>query len=91
MDSLNWEVQRLDVENRKLREQNPGAGECVDREAELESVRTDVAEMAARVRTLEQQLEDRAGAAAEAERRGTEAEERTAETRQKVDELSAAR
>ena len=41
MDNLNWEVQGLDVKNRKLWEQNPGTGEHVDHEVELESARTD--------------------------------------------------
>ena len=89
MDNLNWEVQGLDVKNRKLWEQNPGTGEHVDHEVELESARTDVAEMAAQVRTLEQQQEDRTGVAAEAEHRATEAEERATGLLQRVDELSA--
>ena len=53
VDSLNWEVQRLDVENRKLRERDPAAEERVDREVELESAKADLMEMATRIKTLD--------------------------------------
>ena len=42
-DSLQWEVNRLDAENRRLRADNPAASEQVDIEAELEQSRSDVA------------------------------------------------
>ena len=54
-DNLQWEVHHLDVENRKLKEQNP---EGVDHEAELER---DVAELTDNVRTYEQQLAEKMG------------------------------
>ena len=69
MDSLNWEVQRLDVENRKLRQRDPAAEERVDREAELESAKAYLMEMATRIKTLEQQLSEHTEAVAEAGRR----------------------
>ena len=74
VDSLNWEVQRLDVENRKLRERDPAAEERVDREAELESAKADLVEMATRIKTLEQQLSEHTEAVAEAGRRAAAAE-----------------
>ena len=88
VDSLKWEVQRLEVENRRIREQNPVGSERVDCEAELERAKTDVTEMATRMRTLEQ-LADSAGMAREAGRRTTEAEERAVELQERIEELSA--
>ena len=63
--------------------------ERVDCEAELERAKTDVTEMATRMRTLEQQLADSAGMAREAGRRTTEAEERAMELQERIEELSA--
>ena len=40
---LQWEVNRLDAENQKLRSQDPGRGELVDLQAELERAQGDVA------------------------------------------------
>ena len=57
MDSLQWEVNRLDAENRKLRAEYPVASECVDLEAELEQSRSDGAELTSRVLEYEKQRE----------------------------------
>ena len=86
-DSLQWEVQRLDVQNRRLREQNPEASECVDREAKLEKAKNDVAEMTSRLRAWEEQQSENARATEEAEHRATEAERRAAELEEKMREL----
>jgi len=91
VDSLNWEIQRLSAENRKLRERDPAASERVDCEAELERAKADdVAEMTGRVRTLENQLADSVEIAEDAGRRASEAEERAAGLRQRLEELSTA-
>ena len=45
IDGLEWEVQQLMTENRKLREEHPGTSELIDREAELETTKSDVAEL----------------------------------------------
>ena len=72
-DQLQWELQRLGVQNRRLRENRPEASKRVDQEAELEQARRDVAEMIERVRASEQRLAENAGAVKEAGfgRRGT--------------------
>ena len=90
VDSLNWELQRLQVENRRLREDNPAAEERVDRGVELESVRAEVAEKTQSIEALERELADSVGAATEAGRRASEAEERVAELSARIEELSAA-
>ena len=43
IDSLQWEVNRLDAENQKLRAQDQEACEKVDLQAELERAQGDVA------------------------------------------------
>ena len=90
MDSLRWEVQRLEVENRRLREQDPEAEERVDCGAELESARVKVAEKTERIKTLEQQLANSTEATTEARRRASEAEERAAELSRRIEEPPAA-
>ena len=89
-DSLQWEVQRLDAENRRLRERNPEEAESVDREAELEKARSDVAEMTNRVQACEQQREESARALEGAERRAVQAEKLAEELGEKMKVLSAA-
>ena len=49
IDGLQWEVQRLTTENRKLREEHPGTSELLDRKAELETTKSDVAKLTDRV------------------------------------------
>ena len=91
VDNLQWEVQRLEVENRKLRERDPAAGERVDREAELESARANVEEMAERIKTMEQQLADSEAAVTEARHRTSQAVENVAELDQRIADLMARR
>ena len=76
IDNLEREVERVTVENRKLREDDPGASERLDREAELQS---DVAELTNRMEVLQQQLAERISAAEDAEVRAGQAEARAAE------------
>ena len=42
LDGLQWEVNRLDVENRRLRDANEDASRLVDLEAELGQAKQDV-------------------------------------------------
>jgi chromosome segregation ATPase len=79
IDNLEREVERLTVENRKLREDDPGASERLDREAELQRTKNDVAEVTNRMEVLEQQLAERTSAAEDAEVRAGQAEARIAE------------
>ena len=74
--TLQWEVERLDAENRGLREYNPEASEHVDHEAELMSK---VAEMTSRVQACEQQLGENARTMEEAENQASVAEQRVKE------------
>ena len=76
IDNVEREVERVTVENRKLREDDPGASERLDREAELQS---DVAELTNRMEVLQQQLAERISAAEDAEVRAGQAEARAAE------------
>ena len=55
-DSLQWEVNRLDAENSKMRLVNPDAGEHVNLEAKLEQTKQDVAMLTKQVRVY--QLEE---------------------------------
>ena len=84
VDNLQWEVHRLNVENRKLRDQDPEAGERVDREAELERAKTDVAELKNRVQENEQRLDENAGALQDAERRAEDAEMRARDLEERI-------
>ena len=49
IDGLQWEVHRLDAENRKLRAGKPELGERLDLAAELEQAKGDVAELMRKV------------------------------------------
>ena len=57
-DSLQWEVNRLDAENRRLRADNPTASERADLEAELEQSRGDVARLTSQLQEQERQVEE---------------------------------
>ena len=48
IENLQFEMTRLDVENKKLREQNPEESKVIDWEAELEHARDDVARLISR-------------------------------------------
>ena len=90
MDNLQWEINRLDAENRRLRSENPDASDRVDRETELEQARTDVAASNERARMYEEQvrkLREEIGGRND----DTEAHERTArELEQTREELRTA-
>ena len=55
LDNLQWEVNRLDGENQRLRDEDAEASVRVDLEAELEQSKGEVTE---RVKTCEQQIQD---------------------------------
>lgn len=86
IDSLEWEVQHLSVENHKLREENPRTSDQIDGEAELERTRTEAAELADRVKVLERQLVERTSAAEDAESRAEQAETQAAEMEENSEE-----
>ena len=60
-DNLRWEVQRLDVENRRLREKNPEASRSLDREAQPERAKCDIDELTDRVQASERQWRESSG------------------------------
>ena len=57
-DSLQWEVHRLDVANRKLRSSNPEASERLDIESELEQTKSDVARLTEQAQAYQRELEE---------------------------------
>ena len=89
LDSLNWELQRLQVENRKLREEHPEAAERIDQEEEVASAREAEAAMTERVQRLEEQLAGRNASAAESERRATDAQREVLELSARLEALVA--
>ena len=50
LDNLQWEVNRLDAENAKLRSLDEAAGRCVDLEGELGGAREEVTTLGKRVK-----------------------------------------
>ena len=58
VDSLQWEVNRLDAENLKLRSQSEEAGARVDLEAELEQSKQDVAGLTEQLRAYKRMAEE---------------------------------
>ena len=58
LDNLQWEVNRLDGENQRLRDEDAEASVRVDLEAELEQSKGEVARLTERVKTCEQQIQD---------------------------------
>ena len=67
LDSLQWEVDRLDAENRRLRAGDAEASLHVDLEAELEQSKGDVATLTERVTGYEERAGASAREAAEAQ------------------------
>ena len=57
-DNLQWEVHRLDAENRKLRSENPEASNRLDLETELEQTKLDAAGLTEQVQAYQWQLEE---------------------------------
>ena len=58
VDSLQWEVNRLDAENLKLRSQSEEAGARVDLEAELEQSKQNVAGLIEQLRAYKRRAEE---------------------------------
>ena len=58
VDNLQFEMNRLDVENQKLRGRNPEGGKVADLEAELEHARGDVARLTECRTDMEQAVTD---------------------------------
>ena len=84
LDGLQWEVNRLEVENRRLREGDAEASARVDLEGELERSKAELAQMAARVEESAAQAADQAQAA---ERRARETEELAGHQEQALEEI----
>ena len=78
-DSLQWEVHRLDAENRKLRAEKPELGERLDLAAELEQAKGDVAELMTQRESDKREISSSEQRADAAERRVTELEARVRE------------
>ena len=45
LDNLQWEVNRLGAENRRLRDEDQEASSCVDLEAELQQSKAEAAQL----------------------------------------------
>ena len=76
MDSLQWEIHRLEVENRHLREENPEVSGTLQ---QLEGAKREVAELTDRKSELERRLTETARAAEDAVQRAQRAETRAEE------------
>lgn len=74
IDGLQWEVSRLDSENRKLRDANVEASERVDLEAELDQLKQDYAGLKTELAASKKGLSDAQESLATVECRATEAE-----------------
>ena len=79
VDGLQWEVNRLDAENRKLRDEKPEQGDRLDLAAELERAKGDVAELMKQREGDEREIDNTKRRADAAERRVTELEARVRE------------
>ena len=76
MDSLQWEIHRLEVENRHLPEENPEVSGTLE---QLEGAKREVAELTDRTSELERRLTETARAAEDAAERAQRAETRAEE------------
>ena len=56
LDQLQWEVNRLETENRRLREDNPEHSRVLSLGAELEQSKNEAAELRNRLSKCEQQI-----------------------------------
>ena len=83
-DNLRWEVQRLDVENHRLRENNPEASRSLDREAQLERAKCDIDELTDHVQASEGRVAEYTETVERAERRAADAEDRVTEVEQQL-------
>ena len=57
LDTLQWEMNRLEAENRQLREEHPEEERVLTLEAELEQSKNEAGRLMDRVNECEQQLE----------------------------------
>ena len=57
-DNLRWELNRLDVENRRLQSENPDLGTRLDLETELKQAKNDVAALTEQVEAYKLQIEE---------------------------------
>ena len=90
LDNLQWEVNRLGAENRRLRDGDPETSSRLDTEAELQQSKAETAELAERVEALEQQLAEGRTAAAKEEQGEAEVRARElAETHQRLEDATA--
>ena len=87
IDSLQWEINRLDAENRKLRESNLERSQFIDLESELA---LDVTNLTGEVDSQRQQLHERDLRITESERKLTEAESVIEELRENASQLEEA-
>ena len=78
LDNLQWELNRLDSENRKIRAENQETANRIDLEAELERTKEDV-------KTLTEQLEACKQTLQETERKATELEHREEDSTRMVE------
>ena len=83
LDSLQWEVNRLDAENRKLRSGNDAVSRVVDLEAELNQAKQDSAELATELEACRAEV-------AQALQRTTDAAEKIAQVEALESTLSEA-
>ena len=79
LENLQWEINRLDAENRRLRDADLEASSRVDLEAELQQSRAEAAQMAKHTKAFEEQLAGTTRAATVSEERSQEVEERARE------------
>ena len=82
IDSLQWEINRLDSENQKLRDINPERSQFVDMEDELSLAKEDITNLTAEVNLQRQQL-------AERDERITEDEREITELSKEIESLTA--
>ena len=90
IDGLQWEVHRLDAENRKLRTEKPELGERVDLAAELDQTKEDVAELMTQWESDKRVISDTEQRTDSAERRAAEFEARARGIRRRTDGTTAA-
>ena len=83
-DNLQWEFNRLDVENRRLREADTEVCKLVDLQTELEQSKVEVATLTERVRAYGEQETGSTQATAEAECRVIEAARHTDATQEQL-------
>ena len=82
IDSLQWEINRLDSENQKLRDFSPESSRFVDLESELSLAKEDIISLTAEVSLQYQQLTER-------EEHITKDEHRITKSAEEIERLTA--